>query len=252
MSSVSIFLIPLIVTADEFPPNKGGFFIRPKQPEVVLSMSEQNIIQPEMENQVENETLQNESSSESKQPETQKEDESAYAKQLEELRKRAEEAEEKVRKQEEIIENKNRDIERKKEKLKDIKEPDPDLEERLLKRLEERQTINSLASRVASISDDPNEQKLIMHYLQDASARGATAEETLKNAVALANRDILWEQRRNRALEERREDFLTSFAGTSLRGEGGAPKMKDPIMAQAEQLVRAVNPKAVDFLNKQS
>lgn len=222
--------------------------MRPKQPEVVIPMDDQKTTELEVENQAQNETGENNQSNETKQPETQT-SESAYEAQLKELKKRAEEAEAKLEEKDKIIENKNRAIESSKKKLREST-PEDELEERLLRRLEEKQQIGSVKSRIGALTSDPNEQELILHHFEKTVQRTGNFEEDLKNAVALANRDIVWEQKRNRAMEERREDFMTSFAGTSLRGEASAPKISDPILAQAAELVRAVNPKAVDFLGK--
>lgn len=222
--------------------------MQPKQPEVALSMPEQKTIQPEMENQVQTETVETTEQIETKQPETQG-SESPYEAQLAELRKRAEQAEAKLKEKDEIIENKNRAIETTKKKLKEVT-PEDELEERLLKRLQEKQQVESVNARVSALTNDPAERDVILHHYNNSIVRTGNFEEDLKNAIAIANRDNVWEQKRNRALEERREEFMTSFAGTSLRGEGSAPRITDPILAQAAELIRAVNPKAVDFLGK--
>lgn len=222
--------------------------MQPKHPEVASPMNEQKTTQPEVENQVQTETDETTEQIESKQPETQG-SESPYEKQLAELRKRAEEAEAKLQEKDKIIENKNRAIESTKAKLKDVT-PEDELEERLLKRLEEKQQKESISSRVSALTNDAAERDVILHHYNNTIVKTGNFEEDLKNAIALANRDNVWEQKRNRALEERREEFMTSFAGTSLRGESKTTHISDPILAQAAELIRAVNPKAVDFLGK--
>lgn len=218
--------------------------MRPKQPEAANRMEDQQTTQTEVENQSQMETVE---TTETKQPEAQ--EESPFKKQLDELQKRADEAEAKLQEKDKIIENKNRAIEASKKKLKESG-PEDELESRILARLEEKQNESSLDSKVKALTDDATEQELIKQHYKVSIVKTGNLENDLKNAVALANADRVWEQRRNRAMEERREDFLTSFSGTSLRGDAAASKVRDPIHAAAAELVRAVNPKAVDRLNE--
>lgn len=214
-------------------------------------MEDQKTAELEAENQAGTETQQSSDVSGTKQPETANTEESPYAAQLRELQKRAEEAEAKLKEKDEILQNKNRAIEKQKEKLKDSSLSEDDLLDRLSKRLEEKLTTKDLSAKVASLTNDEAEREVIIRHYQSSIVKTGNIEEDLKSAVALADRDRVWEQRRNRAMEERREDFITSFSGTSLRGDVKSSRPSNPIQAAAEELVRSINPKAVEFLEKQ-
>jgi len=176
--------------------------------------------------------------------------ESPYAKQLEELQKEKERLESELAKKDEIIEHKNRAIDSTKEKLKEIKSksPDEEIEERLFKRLELKNAEKEIDAKISALTDDDAEAKVIKHHLQNSIVRSGDVERDLRAAIAMANADKVWEQRANRAMEERREDFLTAFRPSSVRGETKASITSDPIRRQAEELVRAINPDAVGNL----
>jgi len=179
-----------------------------------------------------------------------KQQESEYAKQLEELQKEKERLESELAKKDEIIEHKNRAIDTTKEKLKEVKSKtsDEELEERLLKRLELKNAEKEIDAKISALTGDETEAKVIKHHLENSIVRSGDPDRDLRAAIALANADKVWEQRANRAIEERREDFMTAFRPSSVRGETGASMTSDPIRRQAEELVRAINPEAVKHL----
>lgn len=210
-------------------------------------MNEENTTKLEVENQAQTETVETTEGSETKQPVAQTE-ELPFAKQLEDLRKRAEEAEAKLQEKDKLIENKNRAIEATKKKLKEPTSED-ELEARLLARLDEKQNERGIIAKIKSLTNDPIEQEVIQRHYESSIVKTGNSDIDLKNAVAIANSDHIWDQRRNRAMEEQRENFMTGFAGSSLRGDASGSKIRDPIHAAAAELVRAVNPKAVDRLD---
>lgn len=211
-------------------------------------MSEQKTAELEAENQAGSETLETSSNLETKQPETQK-DESPYAEQLERMRQREKELEDELKKKDELLEHKNRAIEASKKKIKEELSTEDELAEKLLKRLEEKQNVRKLDELVSALSSDQTEREVIKRHYQNSIVKTGDISADLKAAVALAESDKIWEQRSNRALEERREDYIASFAGTSLRGDTSSSMTRDPIRAQAEQFVRSVNPNAVKHLD---
>lgn len=214
------------------------------------NMYEEKPTELEVENQAGTETSETTDVDGSKQPETSTTDESPYAKQLEEFRKKEEALKAELKVKEDLLTNKNRAIESLKKKTQDV--PDEDaLADRLLRKMDERNVERDIQSKIASLTSDSAEREVILRHYQSSIVRTGNVEEDLKNAIALANRDVVWEQRRNRALEERREDFITSFAGTSLRGDTGSSRTNDPIMAQTEALLRSINPEAIKHLKKQ-
>lgn len=202
---------------------------------------------PEVENPVENQTDEGSAAKQDDQAHVDKQEESPYAKQLEELRAREKELNEKLEKQNELIANKNRAIESMKKKP---AESEDELVERAIKRIEGRQTEERVVSKVNALTGDSAEREVIMKHYQSSIVKTGNLDEDLKSAIALAQRDQIWESRSNKALEERREDFITAFAGTSLRGEAPSTNSQDPIMRQAEALVRSINPEALKYLGK--
>lgn len=202
---------------------------------------------PEVENPVENQTDESSNGQQTVETNVEKQEESPYAKQLEELRAREKELNDQLEKQKELIANKNRAIESLKKKP---TESEDDITEKVLKRLEGKQTEEKVQSKVNALTGDATEREVIMKHYQSSIVKTGNMDEDLKSAIALAQRDQIWEARRNQALEERREDFITSFAGTSLRGETPKSNSQDPILRQAEAIVRAVNPEAVKYLGK--
>lgn len=179
-----------------------------------------------------------------------KQQESPYAKQLEELQKEKERLESELAKKDEIIEHKNRAIDTTKEKLKEVKSKttDEDIEERLLKRLELKNAEREIDAKISALTGDEAEAKVIKHHLQNSIIRSGDVDRDLRAAIALANSDRVWEQRANRAMEERREDFMTAFRPSSVRGESMASLTSNPLEREAEELVRAINPHAVKHL----
>lgn len=176
-----------------------------------------------------------------------KQEESPYAKQLKELQDREKELKEQLEKKDALIVNKNRAIEALK---KQPAESEDDITEKILKRLEGKQTEQAIQSKINALTGDSAEREVILRHYKDSIVKSGNVDEDLKSAIALANRDQIWETRRNRALEERHEDFVTSFAGTSLRGETPKSNSQDPILRQAEEIVRSINPEAVKYLGK--
>ncbi len=207
-------------------------------------MDEQKTTETEVENQSQTETVE---TTETKQPDAQ--GKSPFQEQLDELRKRAEEAEAALAEKDKLIENKNRAIEATKKKLKESS-PEDELEARLLKRLEEKHLSQELSARIKSLTNDPAEQEVIQRHYNSSIMKTGDIDIDLKNAIAVANSDQIWEQRRNRAMEEQRENFMTGFAGSSLRGDAPSSKIRDPIHAEAAKLVGAINPQAVERLNE--
>lgn len=179
-----------------------------------------------------------------------KQEESPYAKQLRELQESEEKLKAELEEKEKILANKNRAIESLKKKTADTSVSEDELTDKLLKRLEERQSEKDIRSRIAALTYDVAEREVIERHFKSSIVKTGNLDEDLKRAIAIADGDKIWEQRRNRALEERREDFITGFAGSSLRGEPSKSRQSDPILAQAEQIVRAVNPDAVKHLKR--
>lgn len=210
-------------------------------------MPEQKTTELEVEKQAGTETLETESDGETKQPES-TEDDSPYAKQLSELKQQKEAAEAELEKQKKIIENKNRAIEASKAKLKESAVDEDALAERLLARLEEKNVQKDVQSKISALTGDKTEQEVILHHYQNSLSATLSHEARLKAAVALAEQDKVWEQRRNKAIEEQREDFITGFAGSSLRGETQPSRQNDPMLSQAEALLRNINPEAIKHL----
>ena len=202
---------------------------------------------PEVENPVETTTDEGDKGKQAPVENVDKQEESPFAKQLEELRTREKELNEKLEKQNELIANKNRAIESMKKKP---TESEDDITEKVLKRIEGRQTEERVQSKVNALTGDSAEREVIMKHYQSSIVKTGNLDEDLKSAIALAQRDQIWESRSNKALEERREDFITAFAGTSLRGENPKTNSQDPIMRQAEALVRSINPDALKYLGK--
>lgn len=221
------------------------------------NMLDENTVDQTTENTEEKETLettdnQTDEVTQEQQPEgedVEKKEDSPYAKQLEELQAE-------LKKKEEIIDHKNRAIETMKGKVKEKtpekqEEPSEDeLADKLYARFEEKQRAKDFQAKVNAISSDQSERDVIMHHYNNSIVKSGDVEVDLKRAIAMADADSVWEQRRNRAMEERQEDFLTSFAGSSLRGESPKSKQNDPVLRQAEDIVRAVNPDAVKHLRR--
>lgn len=219
--------------------------------------TEQNSTQPEVEKQVENETLENEDTqtdegTNGSQPEStdvEKKEESPYEKQLKELEAEKEKLEAEKKKQDEIIEHKNRAIEALKKEKKETPKADDDLEERLFNRFKAEQQQEIFNNKLQTLTADEAERKVIAHHYNNSIVKTGDLEKDLRAAVALADADVVWERRQNQAMEEGREDFLTSFAGQAPRGNV-KNVMQSAAQAEAAKIVGAVNPKAVEHLKK--
>lgn len=221
--------------------------------------TEQETTQPKVENEAEKETFENqdpqadEDAGGKPDGDVEKKEESPYEKQLREIEeKHQKEIEEKQK----IIDNKNRAIEAMKKKSKEsVDEPEKtpdDLAEDILKRVEQKQIEKVILQRVNAVTKDESERKVILHHYNNSIVKTGDVDKDLKAAVALSDADILWEQRRNRAIEEQQEDFLSNFSSAApLRGNNqGGGYQNDPILKQAAELVRAVNPDAVKHLKR--
>ena len=197
--------------------------------------------------EAENQALEVDPTLETKQPESQEVAKSEYQIKLDELE--AEKA-----RQEEIIANKNRAIEALKEKAKKPTVDEDALLEKLAERLEQKRNDSDMSRRINALTSDEAERKLIEHHLKNSIKPTGDLDKDLKLAIGAMDSDKLWAQRQGRALEERREDFISAFAGTSLRGESAAMgKSYDPVQAAARELVRSINPAAeknVDYYSK--
>lgn len=170
-----------------------------------------------------------------------KQEESVYARELRE-------AQEELAKQKEITDKKEATIQALKKDKKTAS--DPDLEERILARVRGENAQKELTQKVSVLTRDPDEQKLILHHFNATIVKTGDVDRDLQNAMAIANANVVWEQKRNIAIEERREDFLTSFPANSARGNQPM-QTTDPMQRQVEQLVAKMNPDAVKHVKSQ-
>ena len=178
---------------------------------------------------------------------------SVYEQELADLKEREEVLKKELEKKEEIIEHKNRAIETTKNKLKNATSSS-EIED-LRKELE---TLKSglqgseVKRMIAKISTDPAERELIERHYNSSIRLTGNLEDDVQNALAIANRSVVMEQKRNRAMEEQNEDFLASFAkGGSATGNSPKTYVSNPIQREAEELVRSINPNAVKFVKDQ-
>lgn len=166
-----------------------------------------------------------------------KSEESAYAKELRELK-------EKDARSAEIIEKKEATIQALKKKNVAKSDDTDDIETRVLATVRAENQAKEVAQKVTVLTRDPDEQKLILHHLNNSVVRTGDIDRDLQNAMAIANTNIIMEQKRNLAIEERREDFLTSFPANNARGNQPM-QTTDPMQRQVEALVQKMNPDAV-------
>lgn len=180
-----------------------------------------------------------------------KQEENLYEKELAELRKREADLQAELDKKDEIIEHKNRAIESTKKKLQisDISE-----KEELVKRLE------SLESRlggsevkgvISKFTADPAEKELIEYHYNKSIVRTGDMDKDIQMAIAIANQNLVMQQKRNQAIEEGNENFLASFSKNgSIKGEMPS-QTANPVQRAAEDLVRSINPNAVKYVKEQ-
>jgi hypothetical protein len=161
----------------------------------------------------------------------------------EELVAKQAELERQLREKEEIILKKDKAIGDLREKAKAGPNED-ELLERLAKRVDEKRSVESVTTKVNALSGDEDERKRIIEAYDSRIQKTGDVERDLKAAVAIAESETIWTQRSNRALEERREDFITAFAGTGLRGEMPKATSNDPVLNKAAELVKLINPDA--------
>lgn len=209
------------------------------------------------ENEQENETLNDEIKTDENITDTQtddgdveKQELSVYEKELAELKKREEESKNQVEKLKDIVDKKNRALEAEKKKNK----PDFSEVEKLREELDKlRADImgGELNKSISAITNDQAERELILRHYNTSIVKTGNLEEDLQNALAIANRSIVMEQKRNKALEEGNENFLASFAKNgSIKGNAPAVS-SDPIQRETEALVRSINPNAVKYVKEQ-
>lgn len=175
------------------------------------------------------------------------EEENPYKAELDDIQRRNAELEDALKKKEEIIEHKNRAIESTKKKSKDF---DVDsLKESIKSELRSELLEQEIQKKINVISSDRSERDLIQHHYQNSIRKTGNVEEDLMNAVALANRKTVWNERITRASEERNEEFLTSVRPSDARGATKSI-ITDPVLREAAKLVRAVKPEAVKHLKR--
>jgi chromosome segregation ATPase len=202
-----------------------------------------------------NETEQTNENAEETQTEggdVEKKEESVYEQELAELRKREDDLKQELAKKEEIIEHKNRAIESTKKKLKESGASDE--KEALLKRLEALESKLSggeVKQVLSKLTNDKAEAELIEHHYNNSIVRTGDLQRDIQMAMAIANSNVVLEQKRNRALEEGNENFLASFSKTGDASGKNETVTRDPIQRAAEDLVRSINPNAVKFVKEQ-
>jgi len=178
-------------------------------------------------------------------------EESPYAAQLKEYEDREAKLKEELEGKDEIIEKKENTIQALKKAKKEAPVIDEsELEKRILARFREENQAGDLQSKVAKITSDPTEQKLILKIRETRVVKTGDIEQELLDAVAIANRDVVITQKRNQAIEEKREDFMTSFKTPAIRGATVNTTI-DPVQREAEALVARINPNAVKNVKKQ-
>lgn len=217
-------------------------------------MSEElNTTELEVENPAENDNSTNEDiqTDEGTNADVDKQEENPYEKELAELRKRDEERKAELEKKEEIIEHKNRAIETLKKKTKEVEESKVEKLEKEIEALKSNLQGDSVKQKISQLTNDPAERELIERHYNNSIVKSGNLLEDLQNAIAIANRSLVLEQKQNRALEEGNENFLATFSkGSGVKGEmPGA--VSDPVQREAEALVRSLKPNAVKFVKEQ-
>lgn len=197
------------------------------------------------------ETTENAASTQEDSGDGEKQELSPYERELAKLRKRDEEREKELAKKDEIIEHKNRALEATKKQLKEAKPSEVEELKAKIAKLESRVGGDEAKRLISTLTTDQAERELIEHHYNSSIVKTGNLVDDIQNALALANRSVVMEQKRNRAIEEGNENFLASFAkGGAVKGDQPGVTL-NPIQRQAEDLVRSINPNAVQFVKDQ-
>lgn len=173
-----------------------------------------------------------------------KKEETIYEKELRELR-------EANAKKDEIIEKKNRAIQSLKKEKGESEDPEKEALLERLERLENNVSVSEVKKTISQFTEDSAEKELIEHHYHNSIVKTGDMAKDVQMAMAIANQNVVIEQKRNQAIEQGNENFLASFSKAgAVRGE--TPSITaNPVQRAAEELVRSINPNAVKFVKDQ-
>jgi ribonucleotide reductase alpha subunit len=146
-------------------------------------------------------------------------------------------------KKDDIISKKNRALEAEKKANKAIDKDvlKAEIRDELKKELSQewKSDLNQseLDRKLNALTADPAERELIKTHYNNSIVKSGNLDEDLQYALAIANRKTVFDQRVNRAIEEKNENFLTSFQGSDIRSKMSGVT-QDPIKQQAAELLK--------------
>lgn len=164
---------------------------------------------------------------------------SPYQKQLDELVKINKE-------KDEIIEKKNRALESEKTKRKEAEaatKSSETEEEKMLRVADEaaerRFQKGVLEAKIQAFTNDPVEQEVIRKHYQGSIQKTGNLDTDFRRAVAVANENLVMEQKAQNVEREQNQEFMTGFQGNSMRGSS-ANKIKSAALSMAEGLLETI------------
>lgn len=180
-----------------------------------------------------------------------KEEVSPYKKQLDEVNARLKEKEEQLAKKDEAIKVKNRAIKALKGENAEEAEGEESLEDKILAKLEAKQASKDFVSAVASLTVDEAEKALVQKlYASDSFVKTGDVQRDLRNALALANADQLFELRQSQLRGEMHENSMAALSASTVGSVPSQTTFKSAAERQAERWVEIINPKAKGQVGK--
>lgn len=125
---------------------------------------------------------------------------------------------------------------------------DPDLEKRLMDRIEEQLQARERESKIKNLTPDEAAQKLVKHHLENTIRPSGNVENDIQAAWAIVNQRAMQELLKNKASYEAYEELVSSSQVGGNVASNSQQKSVSPARRQAEEILRAINPEALKHL----
>lgn len=125
---------------------------------------------------------------------------------------------------------------------------DPDVEKRLMDKLEAKLQERDRESEIKSITSDEAAQKLIKHHLEHTIRPSGNVTQDIQTAWAIVNAKATQELLQKQASYEAYEELVSNSQMGGGAASNAQPRSLSPARRQAEELLRAINPEAIKHL----
>ena len=125
---------------------------------------------------------------------------------------------------------------------------DPDVEKRLMDRIEEKLLERDRETKIKSVTSDEAAQKLVKHHLENTIRSSGNVDQDIQAAWAIVNQKAMQELLQKKESYEAYQEMVSSSQVGGGVASHSQSKSISPARRQAEEILRAINPEALKHL----